>query len=82
MIIAPLIARLEKLRDEPSLNIEKLKERAKSDNNFELREITLPAQTIYRKTMHTASIADKTVILREIFMTAIKFISNIAFLSY
>lgn len=70
--MAPLIARLEKLRDELSLNIEKLKERTKNDNDFEIREVILPAQTVYRKTMNTASIADKTVILREIFMTAIK----------
>ena len=70
--LTPLIARLEKLRDEISLNIEKLKERAKSENDFEIRTITIPEQTIYRKTMNTISIQDKTVILREIFMTAIK----------
>lgn len=70
--LSPLIARLEKLRDELSLNIEKLKERAKGDNDFEIRTVTLPAQTIYRKTLQTESIADKTVILREVFISAMK----------
>ena len=32
--LMPLIARLEKLRDELNLNIEKLKERVKSENDF------------------------------------------------
>lgn len=67
-----LITRLEKLREELTLNIEKLKERAKGDNDFEIRAVTLPAQTIYRKTLQTESIADKTVILRNVFMSAIK----------
>lgn len=71
--LEPLITRLEKLRDELSLNIEKLKERAKNTTDFEIRTVTIPAQTIYRKTMHTDTISDKTVILRKVFMTAIKY---------
>lgn len=70
--LLPLIARLEKLRDELSLSIEKLKERAKGDNDFEIRRVTIPAQTVYRRTMRTASVEDRTVILREIFMTAMR----------
>lgn len=68
----PMIQRLEKLRDELSLSIEKLKERAKNSNDFEIRNITIPAQTIYKQTITTTSIQDKTVILRETFMKAIK----------
>lgn len=67
-----LITRMEILRDEISLNIEKLKERVKNETDFEVRLVTIPAQTVFRKTMHTTSLQDKTVILREVFMTAIK----------
>lgn len=67
-----LITRLEILRDEISLNIEKLKEHAKTETDYGIRTITLPAQTVYRKTLRTTSLSDKTVLLREIFMTAIK----------
>ena len=70
--LAPLIVRLEKLRDELSLNIEKLKERVKSDNDYVIRTITLPEQTIYRKTLRTDSVEEKTSILREVFMTAVR----------
>lgn len=67
-----LITRLETLRDEISLNIEKLKERVRNETDFDVRTVTLPAQTIFRKTIRTSSIQDKTIILREVFMTAIK----------
>lgn len=70
--LLPLIARMEKLRDELSLNIEKLKERAKGDGDFEIRTVTLPAQTIYRKNLCTASVEEKTTILRDVFMTAMR----------
>lgn len=45
--LRPMIARLEKIRDELNLNIEKLKERVKSDNDFEFRIMTVPAQTVF-----------------------------------
>ena len=54
------------------MNIEKLKERVKNDNDFEIRKIVIPAQTIYRKTMRTSSVADKSILLREVFMEAMK----------
>jgi len=71
--LTPLIQRMEKLRDELTLNIEKLKERSRTDKAFEIRTIKLPAQTIYRKTMETATIAEKITILRETFLEAMKF---------
>lgn len=70
--LRPLIARLEKLRDEITQNIEKLRERVKSENDFEIRTVMFPAQTVYVQTMRTSSIEDKAEILRKIFMTAIK----------
>lgn len=68
----PLIERLEKLRDEINLNIEKLKERVKIGNSLEIRMVDIPAQTVYRKTVRTASIADRTVQLREVFVVAMR----------
>jgi len=70
--LEPLIKQLEKLRDEINLNIEKLKERAKNKNDFEIQTLTIPAQTIYYKKQPTSSIDDKAQILREIFITAMK----------
>lgn len=70
--LEPLIAKLEKLRDELSLNIEKLKERLKADNDFEICLMTLPAQTIYYRTMSADSVAKKTEHLREIVTAALR----------
>ena len=57
--LEPLIAKLEKLRDELNLNIAKLKERLKTDNDFEIRHISLPAQTVYCKSMNAGSVEEK-----------------------
>lgn len=70
--LEPLITRLETLRDELNLNIEKLKERARNENNFKIQETLLPAQTIYRQTLHTVSIEKKKNILRNIVFDAMK----------
>lgn len=70
--LKPMIERLEKLRDEINLNIEKLKERVKNENDYEIQIITIPAQTIYYKTMRTSTIEKKKEILREIFITAMR----------
>ena len=70
--LKPMIERLEKLRDEINLNIEKLKERVKTENDYEIQIITIPAQTIYYKTMRTSTIEKKKEILREIFITAMR----------
>ena len=70
--LTPLIYRLEKLRDELNLNIEKLKERVKSETNSEIQTITLPAQTIYRKTFFSQSLEEKKTLLREVFVSAMR----------
>lgn len=70
--LVPLISRLEKLRDEISLNIEKLKERVKRENDFEIKTTIIPAQTVYCKKLRTETIEDKKELLREIFITAMQ----------
>ena len=69
--LEPIIHRLEKMRDELNLTIEKLKERTKkSDDVFE--EITIPAQTIYSRTYNSSSIKDKTNLLRDTALEAFR----------
>lgn len=70
--LQPLIARLEKLRDEINLNIDKLKERAKSQTDFEIKTVTIPAQTIYSETVLSPSVAERTIILRNVTFDAIR----------
>lgn len=70
--LSPMIERLEKLRDEINLNIDKLKERVKNKNDYEIQTITIPAQTVYCKTMRTTTVDERADILREIFMTAMR----------
>lgn len=70
--LTPMIERLEKLRDELNLNIEKLKERVKSKNDYEIKTVTIPAQTVYRTTMRTSTIEEKKEVLREIFTIALR----------
>ncbi len=62
--ILPLIRRLEKLRDELNLNIEKLYERAQTTST-QVRTIRLERQRIYRRTYHSESIAERTITLRN-----------------
>ena len=57
--LEPLITRLEDLRDEISRNIEKLKEHSKEHNDFEIRQIELPAQTVYCQDLHSTELEDK-----------------------
>ena len=70
--LKPMIERLEKLRDEINLNIEKLKERVKNENDYEIQTVAIPAQTVYYKTMRTTTVEERSDILREIFMTAMR----------
>ena len=70
--LKPLIARLEALRDELNLNIEKLKERVKGENDFEIRTITIPAQTIYCNTICAATVEEKKEHLRDAFHLALR----------
>lgn len=70
--LAPLITRLETLRNELNLNIEKLKERIKTENDFDIRLVTIPAQTIYRQTLWAETVEEKAEHLREIVLNAIR----------
>ncbi|MBO5409434.1 MAG: MerR family transcriptional regulator [Clostridia bacterium] len=67
----PMINRLEKMRDELNLTIEKLKERTKKQGNH-IKEITIDQQTIYRRVYHSTSIADKTNLLRNTALEAMR----------
>ena len=60
----PLIKRLEKMRDEINLNIEKLYERTNKNQN-RINEITVSAQKVYCRTYNTDSISEKTSLLKE-----------------
>ena len=70
--LKPLIDRLEKLRDELNLNIEKLKERVRGEPDFAIQTLTIPAQTIYRKIIRSCSLEEKKELLREVFITAMR----------
>lgn len=70
--LEPLIMRLETLRDELILNIEKLKELVKSENDFEVQTVTIPSQTVYCNVRCTETVAERSEILRDIFITAIR----------
>ena len=67
----PMIERLEKMRDELNLTIEKLKERTQQKGNI-IKEITIEPQTIYCRTYNSTSIADKTNLLRDTALEAMK----------
>ena len=69
--LEPMIHRLEKMRDELNLTIEKLKERTKKANAA-IEEITIPAQTIYTRTYNSNSIEDKTNLLRNTALEAFR----------
>lgn len=67
----PMINRLEKMRDELNLTIEKLKERTR-EKGEDIKEITIEPQTIYCRTYNATSIADKTNLLRDTALEAIR----------
>ena len=69
--LRPMIRRLETMRDKLNLTIEKLKERIRTPGNT-VKEITVEPQTIYRRTYNAASIADKTNLLRNTALEAMK----------
>ena len=52
--LTPMLTRLEGLRDELNLNIEKLRERIKSAEEEKTRFVTIPRQTVYRRILHGA----------------------------
>lgn len=69
--LLPLIHRLEKMRDELNLNIEKLYERAKT-GAAQIKELTLPPQPVYRRVYRSASVAERTVLLRSTALEAMR----------
>lgn len=56
--LMPLIRRMEEMRDQLNLNIEKLYERAKV-SSAQVKELELPQQLIYRRTYRSDNVADK-----------------------
>lgn len=69
--LEPMIERLEKMRDELNLTIEKLKERTRGNGNI-IQEITIEPQTIYCRMYNSTSIADKTKLLRDTALEAMR----------
>ena len=66
-----MINRLEKMRDELNLTIEKLKERTR-EKGGDIQEITIEPQHVYCRTYNATSIADKTNLLRDTALEAMK----------
>ena len=69
--LQPMIERLEKMRDELNLTIEKLKERTNKQGGI-VKEITIEPQAIYQRTYNTVTIADKTNLLRDTALEAMR----------
>lgn len=69
--LQPMIKRLETMRDELNLTIEKLKERTRTSGSC-VNEITVEPQTIYSRTYNATTIADKTNLLRDTALEAMK----------
>lgn len=69
--LPPLIKRLEAMRDELNLSIEKLYERTNKNQN-QIKEITVDPQTVYCRTYHSPTIAERTVVLRETALEAMR----------
>ncbi len=64
--LLPMLRRLENLRSELDLSIEKIRERMRSAEDYPVEMITIPQQTVYRRSMRTASIELRTRQLREV----------------
>ena len=69
--LLPLIKRLEAMRDELNLSIEKLYERT-NKNSSQIKEITIDTQTVYCRTYHSPTIAERTVVSRETALEAMR----------
>ena len=69
--LEPLIRRLETMRDELNLSIEKLKAR-QEDNSQSPRLITLPRQTVYRRTFRAETIEQRKEHLRQVIPPAMR----------
>lgn len=69
--LALLIARLETMRDELNLNIEKLRARVHNDHESILHT-TIPAQTVYRRTFRAPTVHERMEHLRDIIPEAMR----------
>ena len=69
--LTPLIRRLEKMRDELNLNIERLYERSKTAST-QIKTLRLLPQRVYRRVYHSEAVADKTVLLRSTALEAMR----------
>lgn len=69
--LEPMISRLKKMRDELNLTIEKLQERTRKQCDT-IKQIIIEPQTIYCRTYNTTSITDKTNLLRDTALEAMK----------
>ena len=69
--LAPMINRLETMRDELNLTIEKLKERIHNKNNI-VKDIIIEPQTIYQRTYNAITVEDKTNLLRDTALEAMR----------
>lgn len=67
----PLIQRLETMRDELNLSIEKLRERTAETTDC-IKIITVPEQTVYRKKYTSSTVFEKTALLRETALEAMR----------
>ena len=69
--LMPLIRRMERLRDELNLNIEKLYERSAAAS-AQIKMVRLPPQRVYRRVCRGGGVADKTVYLRNTALEAMR----------
>ena len=69
--LQPMIERLEKMRDELNLTIEKLKERTVTQSSI-IKEITIEPQKVYRRIHSSSTVAEKTIILRDTALEAMR----------
>ena len=69
--LKPLIKKLENMRDELNLSIERLYERANKNPDF-IKEITIAPQTVYCRTYNSSSIVEKTNLLRNTALEAMR----------
>lgn len=69
--LLPMIKRPENMRDEVNLAIEKLKERSEETGDA-VNEITIAPQTVYRRRFNSVTVSDKTSLLRDTALEAIR----------
>lgn len=69
--LEPMIRRLENMRDELNLTIEKLKERTAKASG-KIKEIVIEPQTVYIRTYNSSTIEEKTDLLRNTALEAFR----------